>query len=248
MRRFIRWLPGWAEFVVVFLAAFGYFICASLWCLVADLQLSLPPGTHWRAVSSSVLTRGLVYTVAYEAAVFLLLAAFLHVRGRTILRLIGGRPRLRDLAVGLGLASIPTVFSLAVLVVAMLIEPQLYARAGAGAGAGAGAARAAAPIANHWTLAIVILASIVNPIFEEVFVCGYVVSVLSPWTGRWKALGASVAIRSLYHVYQGAYGCISVGLTGLLFGGWYVRYGRLWPLVIAHGLLDFLGLALLLSV
>jgi membrane protease YdiL (CAAX protease family) len=242
MRRFIRWLPGWAEFVVVFLAAFGYFICASLWCLVADLRLSLPPGTHWRAASSAVFARGLVYTVACEAAVFLLLAAFLQVRGRAIPRLIGGRPRLRDLAAGLGLASIPTVFSLAVLAVAMIIEPQLYARAGAGA------ARAAAPIANHWTLAIIVLASIVNPIFEEVFVCGYVISALSPWTGRWKALGASVAIRSLYHVYQGAYGCISVGLTGLLFGGWYVRYGRLWPLVIAHGLLDFLALAMLLGV
>jgi hypothetical protein len=27
-----------------------------------------------------------------------------------------------------------------------------------------------------------------------------------------------------------------------------VRYGRLWPLVIAHGLLDFLALAMLLGV
>jgi membrane protease YdiL (CAAX protease family) len=31
-----------------------------------------------------------------------------------------------------------------------------------------------------------------------------------------------------------------------LFAYWYARTGRLWPAVIAHGLLDFFGLAAVL--
>ena len=51
----------------------------------------------------------------------------------------------------------------------------------------------------------------------------------------------SVAIRLLYHLYQGA---IAIGVVpfGLIFALWYRRTGRLWPVIVAHALTDFAAL------
>jgi membrane protease YdiL (CAAX protease family) len=56
----------------------------------------------------------------------------------------------------------------------------------------------------------------------------------------------SVAIRVLYHLYQGP---ASAGIIpiGFVFAYWYARTGRLWPAVIAHGLMDFFGLIVLMG-
>jgi membrane protease YdiL (CAAX protease family) len=38
-------------------------------------------------------------------------------------------------------------------------------------------------------------------------------------------------------------GLLSIGLVGLVFTIFYARTQRLWPVLIAHGVLDFLALA-----
>jgi membrane protease YdiL (CAAX protease family) len=52
----------------------------------------------------------------------------------------------------------------------------------------------------------------------------------------------SVAIRLLYHLYQGAIAAIGVVPFGLIMALWYRRTGRLWPVIVAHGLTDFAAL------
>jgi membrane protease YdiL (CAAX protease family) len=47
-----------------------------------------------------------------------------------------------------------------------------------------------------------------------------------------------------YHLYQGVLGALTIAPVGLLFAYWYVRSGRLWPLIVAHGLIDFIGLTI----
>jgi membrane protease YdiL (CAAX protease family) len=90
------------------------------------------------------------------------------------------------------------------------------------------------------TTAVII--SLLNPIFEEVFVCGYIVSALAKPGNVWPAIHASVAVRLLYHLYQGPAGIIGVIPLGLLFAGYFARSRQLWPLLIAHALFDLIGL------
>jgi membrane protease YdiL (CAAX protease family) len=91
-------------------------------------------------------------------------------------------------------------------------------------------------------LATIVLVSPVNAFFEEVFVCGYVMTALHRKENVWFALNASVAIRLLYHLYQGPLGVLSVIPFGLIFGYWYARTGRLWPVIVAHSAIDVVGM------
>jgi membrane protease YdiL (CAAX protease family) len=51
----------------------------------------------------------------------------------------------------------------------------------------------------------------------------------------------SVGIRLLCHLYQGP---LAVGIVpvGLVFTWYYARTHRLWPVVIAHAISDFVAL------
>jgi uncharacterized protein len=82
----------------------------------------------------------------------------------------------------------------------------------------------------------------VNPFFEELFVCGYLITVAKE-SGR-PALGvnASIAVRLAYHLYQGGVGVLGIIPLGMIFAFWFSKTGRLWPVVVAHALADFEGL------
>jgi len=109
------------------------------------------------------------------------------------------------------------------------------------------AARASTLVAPGLSWAAVALVSTINPLFEEVFVAGYLVTALKQRNKAWLAVAVSVAVRVTYHLYQGALGVVMALPMGLVFTVAFARYGRLWPLVIAHALLDFAGLAFYVS-
>jgi uncharacterized protein len=97
------------------------------------------------------------------------------------------------------------------------------------------------------TLLAILIVSLVNPVFEEIFVCGYVIEALRKRFGTTTAINVSVVIRASYHLYQGlAWQPFHIAY-GLVHGYVYVRYDRLWPLFVSHALLDFIALAFYLS-
>lgn len=51
-------------------------------------------------------------------------------------------------------------------------------------------------------------------------------------------------VRVLYHLYQGPLGAISILLTGTIFGIYYWKTRKLWPVAFAHIFADFAGFAL----
>src|SRR5699024_2987194 len=76
-------------------------------------------------------------------------------------------------------------------------------------------------------------------ILEEVLVVGYLTERLRRL--RWGAVGivvTSAAIRASYHLYQGWAAFAGNFVMGVIFSVFYLRRGRLWPLVIAHTLID----------
>lgn len=51
-------------------------------------------------------------------------------------------------------------------------------------------------------------------------------------------------IRLIVHSYQGTEHILQIGFWSLLFGVWYRYQGKLWPLILAHFLIDLLSLSL----
>jgi membrane protease YdiL (CAAX protease family) len=45
-------------------------------------------------------------------------------------------------------------------------------------------------------------------------------------------------LRGTYHLYQGFGQALGNAVMGALFAWWFQRTGRLWPLLVAHTLLD----------
>lgn len=57
---------------------------------------------------------------------------------------------------------------------------------------------------------------------------------------RWLFLIVSALLFGLVHIYQGPVSVLFVSVQGLLYGWYYLRYGRVWPLIISHGIYDSL--------
>jgi membrane protease YdiL (CAAX protease family) len=206
------------EFVLVVLLAFGLFLLASFQAVFSPAPAPTTTPAHLDGL------------VMFECLVLLIAVPLLKWRGWT-----------RD---GLGLAGraadIPAGVGLALLV--LFAYPVLLQLAAA-AGFAFDGAETTSPIASHVGLGRVITLSLVNGFYEELFVCGYVVSALKDRTSPWFAINVSTALRLSYHLYQGGIAVVGVLPLGLLFALWFARTGRLWPLVLAHVILDVAALA-----
>lgn len=100
-----------------------------------------------------------------------------------------------------------------------------------------------------WRIPMLVVTAFADGWAEEVIVVGYLLTRLGQLGLRpGVALGCSAALRGCYHLYQGFGAGLGNVAVGVLFGYIWRRTGRLWPLVIAHGLIDtvaFVGYALL---
>jgi uncharacterized protein len=210
--------PAW-EFAIVIGLAFGYLI------LVSALIFAHPAARPHHNDAS------LVGLIVYEAAAFALLIPFLAVRGWTAKK-IGLAPTLRDTGVGLALFLWSYLIWAAIWAATVMLSP-----------ATAQAAAGTQIVTPGISFGISIAVSLVNAVFEEVFVCGYVIAALKRKDGNYLlAVNVSVGIRLLYHLYQGPLGVISIIPLGLIFAYWFARTGRLWPVLVAHAALDLVGL------
>lgn len=187
-----------------------------------------------RAVAYSYPSRpfddSILLTVILEELILATAAlAYLRLRGHD-LSLLLPRPTLLGGLVGLGLYALAT----------LLIWP-VYALAGAEMLSGEPIEQmvAGASVSLPWLIAV----SIVNALFEEAFLTGYVLRGLLVF-GAPLAVGVTVLIRALAHLYQGTLGTFSVICIGVVFGTYYWRKRQLWPVVFAHIVADFAGFAL----
>jgi membrane protease YdiL (CAAX protease family) len=100
---------------------------------------------------------------------------------------------------------------------------------------------ASAQFEIHLSLALAIALSVVNAVFEELVVIGYLFKALPERYGV-LAIFLSAALRTLYHAYQGPIALVAILPMGLLFGFTYYRLRSLWPLILAHGIMDLVAL------
>ena len=92
-----------------------------------------------------------------------------------------------------------------------------------------------------WWAALAALA--INPLFEEAFWLAYGVSTLRHSIGLRAAVLASITLRVLVHYIQGPHALISVLPVAVVFTLYYVRTGRLWPVIVAHVIINSFGFA-----
>lgn len=166
------------------------------------------------------------------------LAAYLLWRSGIGLKRIGlcGWPKSKEWLGGLGLAALIGIPGLLLYLLAWQL----------------GLNRAVLPSTldeTWWRPIVLTLNAIGNSLAEELVVVALVLTRLRQlgWSEN-KGLLASAVLRGSYHFYQGLGGFVGNLVMGLIFGRVWQRTNRLWPLVIAHALLDivaFVGYSLL---
>jgi uncharacterized protein len=100
-----------------------------------------------------------------------------------------------------------------------------------------------------WRIPVLVMAAFANGWAEEVIVVGYLLTRLDQLrVSPAASLVWSSALRGAYHLYQGFGAGLGNLAMGAVFGLVWRRTGRLWPLIVAHGVIDavaFVGYALL---
>lgn len=85
----------------------------------------------------------------------------------------------------------------------------------------------------------VVLLVLARPMFEELLVTGYPMAKIGPRFGQLFAINVSVGLRVACHLHEGPTGLLLALPMALAFAYWYAGTRRLFPLVVAHGLIDF---------
>lgn len=165
---------------------------------------------------------------AIQLAILALVVWISRVRGWSI-RELGLHPSWRLTAIGILLFPAMAIILLGLSVALRSLVPSYFTHP-------------PAPVIQL-SLASILVTSVVNPLFEETLVCGYIIKRLSN-NGAGVAITLSALVRFLYHIGNGP-SSLGMLLMGVIFGYLYWRYRELWPLIIAHSLIDLLYLLLL---
>lgn len=100
-----------------------------------------------------------------------------------------------------------------------------------------------------WRYPALLISAFQNGALEEIIWIGYLLTRFRQigWSME-RAILVSALIRGFYHAYQGYGGLIGNMAMGIIYSLYFVRYRRVMPLIIAHGIQDtvvFVGYAAL---
>jgi membrane protease YdiL (CAAX protease family) len=171
-------------------------------------------------------------TVAVELVLALVMLPYLRRQGWHP-RVVARSPERLDLARGFG------VFVGAYLAIYIVYLALYFAMPGAVA------TLRVARITGTLSPLTVMIAAIINPVFEEFLWLGYAIPAVGARYGLRTAIAASVVLRVAAHAYQGVLALVSILPVALVLTWYFTRTGRLWPVIVAHVLADGLALSFL---
>ncbi|AZA10503.1 CPBP family intramembrane glutamic endopeptidase [Corynebacterium gerontici] len=90
-----------------------------------------------------------------------------------------------------------------------------------------------------WSVPVLIALAFANGFAEEsVVVLWFITRLRELGCSAWVAMTAQAVLRGSYHLYQGPSAGLGNLVMGLVFGAYFYKTGRVWPLIIAHTLID----------
>lgn len=161
-----------------------------------------------------------------DAALQLASAATLLAWGGLALFLLGTRlrrPRWRDWIWGAGLAALIGIPGLVLYVVSLQL----------------GLTKEVVPATDAAKVPLLLIWSAANAFAEETVVVMWLLTRLKQLrVPVWGVIATSAVLRGTYHLYQGFSAGIGNIVMGVVFAFFYHRTGKVWPLILAHFLID----------
>ena len=97
----------------------------------------------------------------------------------------------------------------------------------------------------HLSWVVLIIFTVLNAFFEELVYMGYGFNLWAAKYGPRMAVWFTVTARLLVHMYQGSEHLLPIAVWALIFGVWYRYHRQVWPLIVAHLMVDLLSVGLL---
>jgi len=88
---------------------------------------------------------------------------------------------------------------------------------------------------------VLILLTLVNPLYDEMLVVAYNLRAAEA-SGAAFAITLSTTIRFICNIEQGPITATTILPMSIIFALVYWRWRVVWPLIVAHGVLDFMGM------
>ncbi|MDD3628133.1 MAG: CPBP family intramembrane metalloprotease [bacterium] len=92
---------------------------------------------------------------------------------------------------------------------------------------------------NEATWINIILIVLINSVYEEVLLLGYIFKRLKNYHPI-IIIAISTILRLSFHTYQGIFIMFFILPMGIIFGYAYYKKKNLWPLILAHGWINLL--------
>ncbi len=215
MKLLIKKLPPFLEFFIVIFITLGNLIISSTSAIISHISTDRALNLNFQQFSG---------LLTYEILTLCLVFLFLKARGWKIkdfnldisLNLIGA---------GVVIFAIDYILVQIIATILIRLNIIIYPQ-----------------LTCSLSLLEILAVSIFNPVFEEIIVIGYVFKALEKKYRGWLIIIISTLIRLSYHTYQGSIIIAGILPMGILFSLFYWRSKKLFPLIIAHGLLDFVPL------
>ncbi len=93
----------------------------------------------------------------------------------------------------------------------------------------------------HMSWAIIFAATVVNAFYEELVYMGYGFNLWAAKYGPRTAVLFSVLARLAVHIYQGTEHVLPIATWAVIFGVWYRYHRSVWPLILAHLMVDLIS-------
>ena len=219
------------EIAVVLAVTFGLSAYTAFLNLVEAVLLGLAGrrvALNPRRSPFDLIDLGLNLAVAFQLVAWGALALYLLWRtGFGPSRIGLGRVRLRpDVLGGLGLAALIGLPGLGLYVAARALGLSAHVE----------------PVELYdtwWRIPVLLITAFANGWAEEIIVVAFLLTRLRQLrVNPVAAMLASSLLRGAYHLYQGFSAGLGNVVMGLVFAYVWRRTGRLWPLIIAHGIID----------
>lgn len=197
--------------------------------------LSLASAVLWQARHSGSMVfsnLNVLQSMAMQAILVACLLPYLYRRGWRPIE-VAGIPEARDFVRGLGLwLGLVAVFYMSFLALYIVSPSQV-------------SSLEKAQFTGRMAPLVILVAVIFDPIIEEFLWLGYAIPALANRFGIRVACVGSVLIRLAAHSYQGRLAIISILPVGIILTWYYVRTGRLWPVIVSHVVQDAIALSLM---